>query len=162
MFNILESTESLHTWLDMNLFTDETKTRVMDADILLIPDIGKIEGIEKAFKPDTKTFYKFALSHKPSQVKIEILENEGEINILNFHSHEIWLPNLYIKDPSFLPLVMELVNDFSSEKQKHLGEDVVVNFQLRIQNQNETCMLISFKGNIGNLNESISELDMKC
>jgi hypothetical protein len=149
------STECLHTWLEMGLFTEATKSRIYDADIILVPDIGKIEGIPKAFKPDTKTFYKFALKNNPFEKKIEILENEGELTVLNFHSHEIWLPNLYIKDMNLLPIIMDIVNDYVNEKEERIGDVVVVNFNIKIQNPNGTCEAITFKGSIDDLNKSI-------
>jgi hypothetical protein len=161
MLKIHESNENLHTWLEMNLFTEETKLRIEDADLILVPDIGKIDGIPKAFKPDTKTFYKFIIANNPSEMKIEILENEGDLNILNFHSHELWLPNLYIKDVKLLPKVMEEVNDFVSEKQKRNDNNLVVNFSLKIQKQDGTCITLSFKGGIDDLNKSIESLDIK-
>jgi hypothetical protein len=152
------STECLHTWLETDLFTEATKSRIYAADIILVPDIGKIDGIPKAFKPDTKTFYKFALKNNPFEMKIEILENEGELTVLNFHSHEIWLPNLYIKDLNLLPIVMDMVNQYVNEKQERIGEVVVVNFQIKIQKPNGTCDVISFKGSIDDLNESILKI----
>lgn len=161
MLKIHEVNEGLHTWLEMDLFTNETRSRIKSADIILVPDIGKIEGIAKAFRPDTKTFYKFAKANIPSEIKIEILENEGELNVLNFHSHEIWLPNLYIKDVSLLPTVMDLVNGFVTEKQKRDAHEIVINFSLKIEQQTGTCHALSYKGDIEGLNESINNLDMK-
>jgi hypothetical protein len=128
--------------------------------MILVPDIGKIEGITKAFKPDTKTFYKFAIANNPSEVKIEILENEDELNILNFYSHEIWLPNLYIKDINLLPIVMDVVDHYVADKQKRHGVEAVVNFNLKIQKHNGACYVITFKGNMADLNDSIEKLDM--
>ncbi|WML44704.1 hypothetical protein [Neobacillus sp. PS3-40] len=158
MLKIYESAESLNKWLELDLFSDETKVRIKGADIILVPDIGKIEGITKAFKPDTKTFYKFALGNNPSNAKIEILENEGELTVLNFHSYELWLPNLYIKDVNLLPTVMDLVNQYVFEKQKRM-DDIVVNFNLKIQKKDGTCNELAFKGGIDDLNVSIENLD---
>jgi hypothetical protein len=152
------STECLDTWLEMDLYTEATKSRIIDADIILVPDIGKIDGIPKAFKPDTKTFYKFALKNNLFEKKIEILENEGELTVLNFHSHEIWLPNLYIKDMNLLPIIMDIVNRYVDEKKVRIGDDVVVNFNIKIQKSNGTCDAISFKGSMDDLNKSILKI----
>ncbi|MDP4083673.1 MAG: hypothetical protein Q8934_03560 [Bacillota bacterium] len=159
MLKISEANESLHTWLEMDLFTEETKVRIKEADIILVPDIGKIEGIAKAFRPDTKPFYKFAKANNLSGEKIEILENKGELNVLNFHSYELWLPNLYINDVNLLPTVMDLINRYIGEKQKLNKETIVVNFCLKIQKQSSTCKILSYKGDIERLNDLIRDLE---
>lgn len=162
MIKLLATTETIATYLEMDLFSTDTKERVNSADIILVPDIGKIEGIAKAFRPDTKTFYKFALANNPTDKKIELLENEGELNVLNFHSHEVWLPIMHIRNKEILTTVMEIVNQYVSDKQKRKKEDeLVINLNIKVENSEKgTCTALSFKGQLNDLNGSIAELDM--
>lgn len=56
MFEIHDSTQTVDTFMKMAVFSDETKERVKDADIVLLPDFNIKEGVDRAFQPDTVTF----------------------------------------------------------------------------------------------------------
>lgn len=159
MVRITDIAENLDTYLAMDLFTEDTKERVKDADVILLPDIGKIEGIAKAFRPDTKIFYRYVTKH-PTDKKFEILENEGELNVLNFHSHEVWLPVMYIGHKDLLSTVMNVVNDYVQEKQARKSDELVVNFALQVENKAAgACKSLSFKGSLKELNEAMAKVD---
>lgn len=160
MLKIMDTTNVLDTYLAMDLFSEDTKERVKNADVIFIPDIGKIEGIEKAFRPDTKIFYKFIKEQESLDKKFEILENEGELNVLNFHSHEVWLPVMYIRDKALLLTILEMVNKFILEK-KRKTDELVINFNVHVENkEHQACKILSFKGSLDDLNEAIKTLDL--
>lgn len=163
MFNIVDSSEMITTYFDSDLFTEETKERVKNADIILLPDLGKFEGISKAFRPDTKAFYKFAIANLDSGSHIKLFENKGEEQILNFHSHEIWLPVIYVKNIDALHTTLNLISNFALERQQRTkNTDLVINFNIKIENsQNDSCKNISFKGDLKELQDAISTIEME-
>lgn len=65
----------------MDSFSDKTKELAHIADILLLPDIHLREGINRAFQPDTLSFYKYA-KKKSKDLELALFENEGEVRTL--------------------------------------------------------------------------------
>lgn len=151
MLQITESNQLIATIFEMELFSDDTKERVKDADILLLPEIGVIDEIEKAFRPDTKSFLKFAKANNSKNYKIELFENTGEEIVLNFHSHDIYLPVIYLRDTRLLPELLELVLGYVEQKIIHgRNDEPVVNLIIKVEEKG-ICKVYTYKGLIDRL-----------
>jgi hypothetical protein len=154
MLQVRESKDTIDTFFQMDIFTEETKDRVRNADILFLPEIGVIDGIEKAFRPETKTFLKFALANNSNNYSIELFENAGEENVLNFHSLDIYLPVIYLRNDNLLNDIVDLVCGFVEYKVKHgRNNEPVVNLIIKVEH-NEICKVYTYKGLMEVLKES--------
>lgn len=156
MLQVRETKELMNTLFELDIFSDETKDRVHDADLILLPEIDVFEGFKKAFRPNTKSFYKFALAHHKANYKIELFENKGEEKILSFHSWDIYLPVLYLRNKVLLPNVIELICEYVDFKTKNGRHDEpIVNLILKVED-GEICKEYAYKGLVEGLKEAFN------
>jgi hypothetical protein len=157
MLKITESNELIKSLFEMDFFWDETKNRVINADILLLPEIGVIDGIEKAFRPDTKKFLKFIGTNYKGTYNVEMFENTGEENVLNFHSLDIYLPVIYLKNKNLVADVIDIVSQFVDFRIKYGQNDKPTVILILKVEHDEICKVFTYKGSVEGLKKSFVE-----
>jgi hypothetical protein len=162
MLEIHESTKTLDTYMQMEVFTDETKDRVKEADIILLPDFGIKEGVDRAFQPDTVAFYKFSVANNDTDLKIELFENKGEEKILALHSFDIWIPTVYIGSQILLPIVVNLVSTYVYDRMKgRPNDEPTVHFNLLVENKEKGISKhLFYKGSIDGFKETFEKINV--
>ncbi|MEK5478156.1 hypothetical protein NYE70_14715 [Paenibacillus sp. FSL R5-0407] len=163
MFEIHDSTQTVDTFMKMAVFSDETKERVKDADIVLLPDFNIKEGVDRAFQPDTVTFFKYSKAKKESQeVKIELFENKGEEKFLALHSFDIWIPTIVIIKEGLFGFVINLVSSYVYDKMKGRPKDEpTVHFQLIVENKKAgKSKKLMYNGPMEGFRDSFEKIDV--
>ena len=101
--------------LSIDDFDRETKDRIRNSDILLVPRLDFGDKKERAFYSETSNFLKFAKTELKSYT-INICENRGQEKTIGLHSADIWLPILLISiDPLkdvVLPTIISLISNY--------------------------------------------------
>lgn len=162
MLEILDSKNTLEKYMHMDVFSEETKVRVKDADIILLPDLDIKEGVDRAFQPDIVSFYKYTVANNESGIKIELFENKGEEKILALHSFDIWIPTVAILNVILLPIVLNLVSSYVYDRMKGRPKDEpTVHFRLIVENQ-ETgkSKQLFYKGPMEGFKEGFEKIDV--
>jgi hypothetical protein len=158
---IRTDSSELSKFISMDCFAEKTKELAHKADILLLPDINVREGIERAFQPDTLSFYKYAKQNS-KDLEVELFENEGEIRTLALHSFDIWLPTIWIGCTVLLPFVINLTSSYVFEKLKgREKEEVTVQLRVEIENREKgKSASILYKGSEQGLRESFKKINI--
>lgn len=162
MLEIHDDSLTIKKYFEMEVFSDETKKRVENADILLLPDFGIKDGVDRAFQPDTVNFYKYIQTKKDSDISVELFENRGEEKILALHSFDIWIPTIAIAKEVLFPMVINLVSSYVYDKMKgRINEEPVVHFQLVVENKKAgKSKKLFYKGPIEGFNEKFEKIDI--
>jgi len=162
MINICKTEVSeISKLMAMECFSDNTKEFARHADILFLPDLNLREGVNRAFQPDTLTFYKY-VKQKNKDLKIGLFENEGETKTLSLHSFDIWLPTIWIASSVMLPFVINLAGSYVYERLRgREKEDVTVQLNVVIEDRDTgKSASIFYKGPGEGLKESFEKIDI--
>lgn len=112
---ITDSDITIDNLLSIEDFNHQTKDKIQNSDILLLPLLEFGDKKERVFYPETSSFYKLAVADL-SDYTINICENQEEEKTLTLHSEEIWLPIILISiDPLkdvILPMVISFIYDY--------------------------------------------------
>lgn len=162
MLEIHEATNQLDTYMEMDVFNNDTKERVKNADIVLLPNLGIRDGVERAFQPDTVAFYKYSVANKDSDIKIELFENKGEEKVLALHSFDIWIPMMYVAGSVMLPIAINLVSSYVYDRMKGRPKDEpTVHFNLLYEDKEKgVSKHLSYKGSIEGFKENFEKVDV--
>jgi hypothetical protein len=162
MLEIHSGKKTFDTYINMDIFSEETKARVRDAEIILLPNFNIKEGVDRAFQPDTVSFYKYSIVNKNNDYNIELFENKGEEKILALHSFDIWIPTILIVSEVLYPIAINLVSSFVYERMKgRPNDEPTVHFNLIIENKDKgTSKNLSYKGSIEGFKESFEKVDI--
>lgn len=162
MFEVYRTDSSeFSKYMSMDCFNDKTKESASQADIILLPDMNIKEGIDRAFQPDTLSFYKYA-KQKSEDHKFVLFENDGEVRTLALHSFDIWLPTIWIGSAILLPFVINLVSSYVFEQLKgREKEEVTVQLKVEIEDRNlGKSASIFYKGSEKGLKDSFEKIDI--
>ena len=112
---ITESDITIDNLLSIEDFDRETKDRIQNSEILLVPLLEFRDKKERVFHSETSNFLKFAKTELKSYT-INICENRGQEKTIGLHSADIWLPILLISiDPLkdvVLPTIISLISNY--------------------------------------------------
>lgn len=161
MLEVHKSNMKLETYMNMDVFNDETKERAKRADILLLPNL-EMRGEDRVFQPNTVDFYKYSVVNQNNDYKIELFENKGEEKILALHSFDIWMPIIAIGTEFLLPIVTGLVTNYVGDRMKgRPNDEPTVHFELLVENKEKgTSKHISYKGSVEGFKESFEKIDV--
>jgi len=105
--------------LAISEFTEKTKAKIQNSDILLVPKMQVRDSSHRCFSAPTSDFYKLMKSDM-SQYNIGLCENEGEEKTLTLHCIEIWIPDILVSiDPVkdvMLPALVSFIVNYISYK----------------------------------------------
>jgi hypothetical protein len=162
MLEIQEASKPLKLYFDMEEFNDDTKERVKKADIILLPNFDIKDGVDRAFQPDTVTFYKYSIANKDNYLEIELFENKGQEKFLALHSFDIWIPLMYIGSSILLPGAINLVSSYVYERMKgRPNDEPTVHFNLLIEDKEKgKSKHLTYKGPIEGFEENFKKLDI--
>ncbi|MCM3743880.1 hypothetical protein M3193_06965 [Sporosarcina luteola] len=162
MLEIHDTSSALNTFLEMDVFNNDTKKRVIEADIVLLPNFEVAGGVDRAFQPDTVSFYKYSIANKGNELKFELLENKGEEKTLALHSFDIWIPFIYIGSTVLLPLTINLVSSFVYDKMKgRPNDEPTVHFDLLVEDKEKgKSKHLSYKGSAKDFKKSFEKIDV--
>lgn len=158
--NKIEASQ-INKYMLMDCFNEKTKESAKQADILFLPDLDLREGIDRAFQPDTLTFYKY-VRQKNNDFKVGLFENEGEAKTLTLHSFDIWLPTIWIASSIALPFVINLASSYVYDRLKgREKEEVTVQLNVVIEDKKKgKSASIFYKGPGQGLKESFEKIDI--
>lgn len=141
-------------------FTEDTKERIKNAEILLIPE-PDFRG-EKGFPAGTPKFYKY-LKKELSDYNIELCENKGGEKLIHRRSGEIWFPIIYIAITqvdliNLLSLIFNYIEGAMTLFKREKGE---VHLKIVIADEKkESTKMLQYDGNPDGLSKSFKKIDV--
>ncbi|NFI05219.1 hypothetical protein FC959_12550 [Clostridium botulinum] len=134
---INDSNITFNSLIQNDSFNADTKIRAKEADVLILPDFGVREGIDRAFQSDTISFYKYSRTYS-NHYKIDLYENKSEEKILSLHSFDIWIPTIFIASSILLPFVINLTSSYVYDKLKgRESDEATVHFHLIVEDKDK-------------------------
>lgn len=154
---ITDSNISKQQLLDIQDFSDATKKRISDSDILILPNMNFRDITDRCFYEGASDFFKLA-KQELSTYSIALCENEGNEKSLTLHSGEIWIPVLMISiDPlkdMILPAVINFVTSYIFYKFITDAKEDKLDVHLKIIVENKKTRItktIAYDGNVSGL-----------
>lgn len=161
MFEIIDSDISIDSLLKVKEYSNETMGRILHADVVLIPKRIDVNGEQRLlFDSDTYSFYKYVKVKNPT-LKLELLENRGEEQSQSLHSHDIWLPFLYIPSVIAFDIIKSLLIEYVIDRIKGIDKDSesIIHFEMIVENDDKKKM-IKYKGPAKHWLKACKEMDI--
>ncbi|MGB9937542.1 MAG: hypothetical protein ACPK7O_07455 [Methanobacterium sp.] len=145
---ITDSEIDIKKLLSVKDFNTETKNRIKNSEILIIPkDLNN-----RAFFPGTSDFLKSA-KKELSPYQISLCANMGENSVLLYNSMEEWLPHIFLNinvlNDIILPSVINFITAYIF--QKFMAEDKI-HFKMTVKS-NSKNIDITYDGNVSEFKE---------
>ncbi|MBP2202205.1 hypothetical protein J3E07_001646 [Methanococcus voltae] len=74
-------------------FKPETKAKMENFNILILPEVDKSNGEVIGFYEEASDFYKYLKATLPD-ISIDYYENEGEFKTYELHAADVWIPTV--------------------------------------------------------------------
>ena len=145
------------TWELFNtaLISEATKNKLHTTDFVALP---QKYCEEYYFAKETIDFIKFCRQNN-SDYTFDILA-DGDVKIRSLHSFDIWLPVLWISSQILLPIAVNLVSNFISDKLKgREKEDAKVDVTLIVKRDNEEKIL-HYNGDAKTFEKTFEKIDL--
>lgn len=154
---ITDSDMTVDSLLSIEDFNSETKNRIQNSDILLVPLFEFGGKKERTFYSETTNFFKFAKNNLKN-FTINICENRGQEKILRLHSAETWLPLLLVNiDPLkdiALPTIISLISNYVYYISTKEAKGKNVRFQIIVHDKKrKISKKLEYEGHISGLNQ---------
>ena len=156
---ITELDITIDNLLSIDDFDRETKDRIQNSDILLVPRLDFGDKKERAFYSETSNFLKFAKTELKGYT-INICEKQGQEKTIGLHSADIWLPILLISiDPLkdvVLPTIISVISNYLFYRftNKVKDDKRQVHLQLVVHNKKrKISKCLKYDGPISGLNQ---------
>ncbi|MBI5073093.1 hypothetical protein HZA99_04705 [Candidatus Woesearchaeota archaeon] len=143
--------------LEIKDFDQETKRKISESDILIIPNQGFRGNNHRFFYEGTSDFLKLA-RQELNNYSVALCENEGSEKSLTLHSGEIWIPVLMVSiDPLkdvVLPTIINFVSSYIFYKFSKDAKEDKVDVHLKIiveDKKTKVTKSLSYDGKVSGL-----------
>jgi hypothetical protein len=143
-------------YFEKNFISQETQNKLLTTNFLTIPT--KYAESEYYFAQETIDFLKFCQQNS-KEYSFDILA-DGDIKIRSLHSFDIWMPVIFIASEILLPIIVNIVSGYISNKmQGRENEDAQVDVTFIVK-RNEEEKLLHYKGDAKTFKESFEKIDL--
>lgn len=140
---VSDATENLHYWASNEKLSEETRHKIMRADIVIVPwDYQRERG--PTFPDGTTELFK-ALQKVAGQNAIAIASDPEGYHELALHSDERRWPTLLLTYAA-IPLAITLIGAQIDRAMHAPKPPATIEMSLTIDNQNGRCIKIDYKG----------------
>lgn len=153
----IEKTDfNIEEFMNKESFNEETKEKMKNADILILPEFNFRESGSNGFYEESADFRKY-LRSELSDISIEFYENNGEYKSLGLHSGDIWMPILYLVGEWALGRGLDyivnlsheyIVNKYNISKEE---EDSKIAHAIYYTKKNDETTIIKYDGPVSGL-----------
>ncbi len=143
-------------YFEKKFISQETQNKLLTTDFLAIPI--KYAENEYYFAQETIDFLKFCKQNS-KEYSFDILA-DGDIEIRSLHSFDIWMPVIFIASEILLPIIVNIVSGYISNKmQGREKEDAQVDVTFIVKRDEEEKSL-HYKGDAKTFKESFEKIDL--
>jgi len=159
MGNIKDSDFNLEAVIEQEVFSQETRSRALSADILLLPEFNfRSKGV-RGFYGELNGFLKY-LRKTPGITGLELLENPGEEKFLDLRCSDIWMPTIYIAKEALFQGVIGVASSYIYDRLKGgLSADVRAHLKLYSKTKNGKTKLFEYDGPAELLPKTLKGID---
>lgn len=133
-----------------------TRDKLSTVDMVAVPYC--YQDNEYYFAQETIDFLKYCRQNDLTH-SYDILA-DGDIKIRSLHSFDIWLPVIWIANSVLLPIAINIVSNYISEKRKgHEKEDTQVDITFIVKSKGKEKS-IHYKGDAETFKEKFEKIDI--
>ena len=157
LINICELDYTLDEYYMAKNLSMEARNKINTVDILAMPE--KYEDNRFYFAQETINFLKYCKMNEKGY-RCDYLADGENIEFLDLHSFDIWMPIIKISSIVLLPIVVNLVSCYVYDKLKgreNEASNVHVSFSVKKDNEEK---LIKFDGDVKAFKESFEKIDI--
>lgn len=115
IFKVEKSNHNFETWISKDFVSEETKSSLKQASILIVPTIGFRRENEPTFPIGTEDFLNYIQDNLPSEYSIDICIDEEKYHELALYSNYRRLGNFVVTNVA-LSIFLNLLSSYVYEK----------------------------------------------
>ena len=154
--NVIDTDGSLDGYLLTIKNDDVLINKINTTDIIALPQ--KHTDDKYYFAKETVDFVKYCRQNDQNH-SYDIL-SDGDIEKRTLHSFDIWLPIIFVASQVLLPIAINVVSDYITDKRKGREDEeaqIDVTFEVKHKKKYKS---IHFKGNAEQFNETFKNVDL--
>lgn len=133
------------------------QNQLKKADVVFLPKVNFRDGLSFCYPEDTGKIYNFVKEKlSDTNISVELAVSDDEYHEIELHDYWIYLPDLYIQNQVFLPIIINIISNWIYDKfiKGHAAaQKPMVKFSAIVENKGSNKK-IKFEGD----SESFSEL----
>lgn len=146
----------LEKYFDDETISDNAHRKLETVNFLAIP--AKYVDGEFYYAQETINFIKFCRQNDPDH-SFDVL-SDGDVKLRSLHSFDIWLPIIWVATEVLLPIAINVVSTFISDKLKgREKEEANVDVTMIVKRENEE-KTIHYHGDAKTFKESFEKIDL--
>jgi len=151
---------SIFSWVSDETFSEATRSKLIDVDVLIVPWDFKRDGAASTFPSGTSNFFRFLKSEMPD-LSVEIASDEDAYFEVDLHSDVQRLGKIVLTH-AVLPLFLGTLGSLIANNMSQPRPPTSVEMTVVVDNQNGKCISVEYKGPPGDLTKTIMEQVEKC
>ena len=155
-FEIVSGKSPLEQYFNANTVSDNAQRKLESVDLLAVP--AKYVDGEFYYAQETIDFIKFCRQNDPDH-SFDVLA-DGDVKLRSLHSFDIWLPIIWVAAEVLLPIAINVVSNFISDKLKgREKEEANVDLTMIVIRENEE-KTIHYHGDAKTFKETFEKIDL--
>ena len=153
---IVSGKSPLEKYFEVETMSDNAQRKLETVNFLAVP-AKHVDG-EFYYAQETIDFIKFCRQNDPDH-SFDVLA-DGNVKLRSLHSFDIWLPIIWVATEVLLPIAINVVSNFISDKLKGREKEeanVDVTMIVKCKNEEKT---IHYHGDAKTFKESFEKIDL--
>lgn len=153
---IVSGKSPLEKYFEVETMSDNAQRKLETVNFLAVP-AKHVDG-EFYYAQETIDFIKFCRQNDPDH-SFDVLA-DGNVKLRSLHSFDIWLPIIWVATEVLLPIAINVVSNFISDKLKgREKEEANVDVTMIVKRKNEE-KTIHYHGDAKTFKESFEKIDL--
>ena len=153
---IVSGKSPLEKYFEVETMSDNAQRKLETVNFLAVP-AKHVDG-EFYYAQETIDFMKFCRQNDPDH-SFDVLA-DGNVKLRSLHSFDIWLPIIWVATEVLLPIAINVVSNFISDKLKgREKEEANVDVTMIVKRKNEE-KTIHYHGDAKTFKESFEKIDL--
>ena len=153
---IVSGKSPLEKYFEVETMSDNAQRKLETVNFLAVP-AKHVDG-EFYYAQETIDFIKFCRQNNPDH-SFDVLA-DGNVKLRSLHSFDIWLPIIWVATEVLLPIAINVVSNFISDKLKgREKEEANVDVTMIVKRKNEE-KTIHYHGDAKTFKESFEKIDL--
>lgn len=155
---ITDSSENFDTWINREYISEELKSDLKKANILLVPTEGFRDKNIPVFPVKTEGLFIYIKNRLPSEYKIDICIEDKKYKELALHSDLVIIGSFVVASVG-VPILVNIISEYIKQKILKMGEKRGVKVSLTVVDEKGVSKNLTYEGEAENFGRIINKLN---
>ena len=155
---ITDSSENFDTWINREYISEELKSDLKKANILLVPTEGFRDKNIPVFPVKTEELFIYIKNRLPSEYKIDICIEDKKYKELALHSDLVIIGSFVVASVG-VPILVNIISEYIKQKILKMGEKRGVKVSLTVVDEKGVSKNLTYEGEAENFGRIINKLN---